>query len=205
MPLALASLACAVFLLDNVGEGKRPHLDVPSIALSTVAFGGMLYGFSSCILDGLDEPVVLGCIIAGVACLALFARRQLRLEDPLLDLRCLKSSDFAVAAIVVTLINAACLVTNTILPILLQTAMGATALQTGMAMLPAAAVGILISPISGVVFDKFGPRAISVGGLTLMTVALFGLSRAWMQAARSRWWRCCALRRLQVNRWRTCR
>ncbi len=82
------------------------------------------------------------------------------------------------------LINAACLVTNTILPILLQTAMGATALQTGMAMLPAAAVGILSAPSPGVVFDKFGPRAISVGGLTLMTVAL-GLSRAWMQAARS--------------------
>ena len=153
VPLALASLACAVFLLDNVGEGKRPHLDVPSIALSTVAFGGMLYGFSSASSMGWTSPVVLGCIIAGVACLALFARRQLRLEDPLLDLRCLKSSDFAVAAIVVTLINAACLVTNTILPILLQTAMGATALQTGMAMLPAAAVGILISPISGVVFD----------------------------------------------------
>lgn len=177
VPLALASLACAVFLLDNVGEGKRPHLDVPSIALSTVAFGGMLYGFSSASSMGWTSPVVLGCIIAGVACLVLFARRQLRLEDPLLDLRCLKSSDFAVAAIVVTLINAACLVTNTILPILLQTAMGATALQTGMAMLPAAAVGILISPISGVVFDKFGPRAISVGGLTLMTVALVALSR----------------------------
>ena len=177
VPLALASLACAVFLLDNVGEGKRPHLDVPSIALSTVAFGGMLYGFSSASSMGWTSPVVLGCIIAGVACLVLFARRQLRLEDPLLDLRCLKSSDFAVAAIVVTLINAACLVTNTILPILLQTAMGATALQTGMAMLPAAAVGILISPISGVVFDKFGPRAISVGGLALMTVSLFALSR----------------------------
>ena len=99
------------------------------------------------------------------------------LPSPLLDLRCLRSGDFAVAAIVVTLINAACLVTNTILPILLQTAMGATALQTGMAMLPAAAVGILISPISGVVFDKFGPRAISVGGLALMTVSLFALSR----------------------------
>ena len=137
VPLALASLACAVFLLDNVGEGKRPHLDVPSIALSTVAFGGMLYGFSSASSMGWTSPVVLGCIIAGVACLVLFARRQLRLEDPLLDLRCLKSSDFAAAAIVVTLINAACLVTNTILPILLQTAMGATALQTGMAMLPA--------------------------------------------------------------------
>ncbi len=71
VPLALASLACAVFLLDNVGEGKRPHLDVPSIALSTVAFGGMLYGFSSASSMGWTSPVVLGCIIAGVACLVL--------------------------------------------------------------------------------------------------------------------------------------
>ncbi len=55
--------------------------------------------------------------------------------------------------------------------------MGASALETGIVMLPAAAAGILISPISGIVFDKFGPRTISVGGLVLMTAALFALSR----------------------------
>ena len=37
-------------------------------------------------------------------------------------------------------------------------------------------MGIIISPISGVVFDKFGPRAISIFGLALMTVSLFLLS-----------------------------
>ena len=84
--------------------------------------------------------------------------------------------EFRVAAIIVTLINAACLVTNTLLPLLLQTSLGASAFETGMAMLPAAAVGIIISPISGVVFDKFGPRAISIVGLALMTGALFLLS-----------------------------
>ena len=120
---------------------------------------------------------MLGTIIAGIVCLVAFVKRQRTLEEPLLDLRCLKSSDFTVAAIVVTLINAACLVTNTLLPILLQTAMGASALETGIVMLPAAAAGILISPISGIVFDKFGPRTISVGGLVLMTAALFALSR----------------------------
>ena len=177
VPLALVVLLCGVFLLENVGETKRPHLDVVSVILSTVAFGGLLYGFSSASTLGWTSPAVLGCIIAGMVCLVLFAKRQLSLEEPLLDLRCLKASNFRVAAIVVTLINAACLVTNTILPILLQTAMGASALETGIVMLPAAAVGILISPISGVVFDKFGPRGISVGGLALMTASLFALSR----------------------------
>ena len=42
VPLALVVLFCGVFLLENVGEAKRPKLDVASIALSTIAFGGLL-------------------------------------------------------------------------------------------------------------------------------------------------------------------
>ena len=138
--------------------------------------GGLLYGFSSASSMGWGNPVVLGSIVAGVVCLVLFVVRQGKIEDPLLQLGTLKTREFRVAAIIVTLINAACLVTNTLLPLLLQTSLGASAFETGMAMLPAAAVGIIISPISGVVFDKFGPRAISIVGLALMTGALFLLS-----------------------------
>lgn len=176
VPLALVVLLLGVFMLKNVGELKNPKLDIPSVALSTVAFGGLLYGFSSASTFGWGSVIVLGPIFAGIVCLVLFVVRQGRIEDPLLQLGTLKTPQFRVAAIIVTLINAACLVTNTLLPLLLQTALGASAFETGMAMLPAAAVGIVISPISGVVFDKFGPRAISIFGLVLMTVSLFLLS-----------------------------
>lgn len=175
VPLAILVLVLGVFMLKNVGELKNPKLDLPSVVLSTIAFGGLLYGFSSASSMGWGNPVVLGSIVAGVVCLVLFVVRQGKIEDPLLQLGTLKTRKFRVAAIIVTLINAACLVTNTLLPLLLQTSLGASAFETGMAMLPAAAVGI-ISPISGVVFDKFGPRAISIVGLALMTGALFLLS-----------------------------
>ena len=164
VPLAILVLVLGVFMLKNVGELKNPKLDLPSVVLSTIAFGGLLYGFSSASSMGWGSPVVL------------FVVRQGKIDDPLLQLGTLKTREFRVAAIIVTLINAACLVTNTLLPLLLQTALGASAFETGMAMLPAAAVGIIISPISGVVFDKFGPRAISIVGLVLMTGALFLLS-----------------------------
>ena len=176
VPVALIVLVMGVFMLKNVGELKNPKLDFASVALSTIAFGGLLYGFSTASSLGWTSPVVLGSVAAGVVCLVLFVRRQGKLDEPLLELRCLRTREFRVAAIIVTLINAACLVTNTLLPLLLQTALGASAFETGMAMLPAAAVGIIISPISGVVFDKFGPRVISVVGLALMTGALFALS-----------------------------
>ncbi len=176
VPLSLVVLLLGVFMLRNVGELKNPKLDILSVVLSTIAFGGLLYGFSSASTLGWGSAVVLGSIFAGIICLVLFVIRQRRIEDPLLQLGTLKTPQFRVAAIIVTLINAACLVTNTLLPLLLQTALGASAFETGMAMLPAAAVGIIISPISGVVFDKFGPRAISIFGLALMTVSLFLLS-----------------------------
>lgn len=41
-----------------------------------------------------------------------------------------------------------------------------------MVMLPAAAVGIILSPVAGAAFDKFGPRGVGIGGLTLMTISL---------------------------------
>lgn len=176
VPLSLVVLLLGVFMLRNVGELKNPKLDILSVVLSTIAFGGLLYGFSSASTLGWGSAVVLGSIFAGIICLVLFVIRQRRIEDPLLQLGTLKTPQFRVAAIIVTLINAACLVTNTLLPLLLQTALGASAFETGMAMLPAAAVGIIISPISGVVFDKFGPRAVSIFGLALMTVSLFLLS-----------------------------
>ena len=178
VPLALIVLVCGVVFLKNVGERKNPKLDVASVILSTVAFGGLLYGFSSASSLGWTSPIVLVSIVAGIVCLVCFVRRSLCIENPLLELTTLKTPSFRTAALVVTLINAACLVTNTTLPILLQTALGASAFETGMVMLPAAAVGIILSPVAGMVFDRFGPRAISVAGLALMTVALFMFSGA---------------------------
>lgn len=106
----------------------------------------------------------------------MLVKRQRVLEEPLLQINALKSRDFACSAIIVTLINCAAAVTNVTLPIFLQNALGASAAMTGLVMMPAAAVGIIISPLSGIVFDRFGPRGITVGGLIVMTLALAGFT-----------------------------
>lgn len=55
-PLGLIVLVASFFLLGNVGELKKPRLDVPSVLFSTIAFGGMLYGFSSASTLGWTNP-----------------------------------------------------------------------------------------------------------------------------------------------------
>ena len=172
VPIALVVLLAGFFLLSNVGELKNPKLDVPSVLLSTVAFGGMLYGFSSASSAGFSSASVIVPIVVGVVALVAFVKRQRTLDEPLLRLDTLRVPAFRTAALLVTLINASAAATNVILPIYLQTSLGVSALETGMVMLPAAAVGIVLSPISGVVFDKHGARGIGIAGLVLLAGSL---------------------------------
>ena len=177
IPISIIVLIASFFLLGNIGVLKKPKLDIPSVMLSTIAFGGLLYGFSSASSLGWGSVIVWGTIILGAFALFVFVRRQKKLNEPLLEIRTLKTPKFACSAILVTIINSATAVTSVTLPIYLQNVLGVSAMETGMVMLPAAAVGILLSPVSGVVFDKYGPRGISIAGLGIMVAGFALLSQ----------------------------
>lgn len=176
LPLAVIVTVLSVIFLVNVGEVKHPHLDVLSVVLSTFAFGGLLYGFSSASNLGWGSAVVIVPVIVGAVALIWFIRRQLSLEEPLLDLRILKTPVFAYSAVIVTIINSALAVGGIVLPIYLQTVLGCSAFVTGVLMTPGAVVSIFMSPISGLLFDKMGPRIISIVGLSALTGALAALA-----------------------------
>lgn len=172
--LAFAIMVLGIPLMKNVGTLKDPTLDIASVVLSTIAFGGLLFGFSSASDAGWTSPMVIVPALVGVVALVMFVRRQLALEVPMLELRCLKTRNFLIAALMVTLINTAVAATNVILPLLVQNGMGASATTTGMVMLPASIAGIVLSPISGMLFDRMGPRLVTVGGMVVIAGSLLG-------------------------------
>lgn len=176
VPLAVIVLIVSVVALTNIGTQKHPHLDILSIVLSTFAFGGLLYGFSSASTIGWGDPVVIVSIIIGAIAFVWFIHRQLHIDEPLLQLRALKTPTFAYSAIIVTVVNSALAVGSVVLPIYLQNVLGLTAFETGILMTPGAVSTIFLSPVSGILFDKFGPRVIAVVGLFGLTVSLMALT-----------------------------
>ena len=110
--VALVILVGGTMMLKNVSELKNPKLNVLSVILSTIAFGGLLYGFSSASTMGWASPVVITSIVVGLVAFVAFVYKQVKLDEPLLRVDTLATRNFRNSAILVTLINAAVAATN---------------------------------------------------------------------------------------------
>ncbi len=175
-PLALLTIVIAWFYLDNFGSPKDVQLDITSVVLSTLGFGGLLYGFSVIGSSGFSVVVLVSLLIGAIA-LALFIHRQLHMKEPLLKMELLKNHTFTVSVLLVMLVNAAILVGGILMPIYVQTIRGFSATMSSLIMLPSALVSALMSPISGRLFDKHGARKLAVPGLFIIITASFMLTR----------------------------
>jgi len=135
-----------------------------------VLLSALTYGIVEAPNRGWSAPVILAALAAsGVALLALL-HYEPRREEPLIDLRFFRSIPFA-SAIVISLAAFATfggfLFLNTLY---LQEARGLSPLQAGLAILPLAAMTVLISPLSGRLVGHRGPRLpLTVAGFCLMT------------------------------------
>lgn len=176
LPLAIIVLLFAIFKLKNITPNRDMNLDVFSLGLSTIAFGGLLYGFSTAGSKGWDAPIVYSTIAVGVIGLAIFILRQLKLEEPLLDLRIYKYPMFALASIISVVVSAAMFSGMILTPLYVQTIRGITPLDSGLLMLPGALAMGLMSPVTGKLFDKYGARSLAIIGLLITAVATYMMS-----------------------------
>ncbi len=82
LPILILTVVLAFFFVKSVLENEKKSLDWLSVALSTVGFGSLLYGFSSVGDDGWGSAKVLSFLIVGVIVIGLFVWRQLTMKDP---------------------------------------------------------------------------------------------------------------------------
>lgn len=177
LPFAILSLLLAMWKLENVMETRHASLDYFSVVLSVIGFGGLLYGCSTASSDGWTDPIVITTIVIGAIGLLAFILRQFRMEQPLLDLRVYKYPMFALGS-VISMVNAAALFSGMILtPAYVQSVRHISPLDSGLMMLPGAIIMGIMSPITGKLFDKFGPRALALLGLSITAYATYLLSK----------------------------
>ncbi|SHM41700.1 MDR family MFS transporter [Gracilibacillus kekensis] len=175
LPIAIIDLIVAYKILANVTKQTFPRVDITSIILSTLGFGGLLYGFSMAgdINHGWLSPMVYMPLIVGAVTLFFFIRRQLRLEKPILEFRIFKYNMFTLTTGIGMISFLSMIGGAIILPIMMQDYLGFSAFESGLALLPGAVLMGLMNPVTGRLFDKYGGRWLAVIGLGLLTVTTF--------------------------------
>lgn len=173
LPIAILNIITAYFLLKNVTEQKNPKLDIISILLSTFGFGGLLYGFSIAGNTGWTSMEVGIAMVVGVISLFFFIRRQLRLEEPILEFRVFQYKIFTLTTGLGMIVFVSMIGTAVILPLYMQNMVGFSAFKSGLVLLPGAMIMGFMNPITGRLFDRYGARWLAIIGFGLLVVSTF--------------------------------
>ncbi|ASV66684.1 MULTISPECIES: MDR family MFS transporter [Cytobacillus] len=179
LPILIITLVVGMAFMQNVSTITKPRIDFVSLLLSTIGFGGVVYGFSSA-GEGNGSwvsPLVLLPIVIGVISLLLFSIRQLRSPEPMLDLRVFAHPMFSLGTIMVFLCMMMILSSAILLPLYLKGGLLLTALAAGLVLLPGGLINGLMSPVTGRLFDRFGPRYLIIPGFVLTTIMTFLFTR----------------------------
>lgn len=195
LPIAIVALVVGARWITNLGETSKAPIDVLSVVLSAFGFGGLVYGLSQiggaaahgsepgAEAAGAAEAASLIALVVslsvGVIALALFVWRQFRLQrtdGALLDLRVFRSLNFSLSVGQLAVMSMAFFGAITILPLYLQSAVGLTALESGLVVLPGSLAMGLSGPLIGAVYDRFGTRVLLVPGALLVTALLWGFT-----------------------------
>jgi DHA2 family lincomycin resistance protein-like MFS transporter len=178
LPFLVIGLAVGLKNLENVTEITRPRIDLLSIILSTIGFGGVVFGFSKAGegAEGWSSSTVLAFIAVGLLSIVLFALRQIFMKQPMMNLRVFKYPMFIVGLLMVLSCMMIILSSMIILPMYLQNGMRFSAFTAGLMMLPGSALNGILSPRMGKLFDKYGPKPLVIPGLIIVAAMLWFFS-----------------------------
>ncbi|RKQ17007.1 DHA2 family efflux MFS transporter permease subunit [Lysinibacillus endophyticus] len=176
LPVLVIALVFGIIYMQNVSTPTKPKIDILSIILSTIGFGGVVYGFSIAGEGGWGDSIVITSIIVGVIGLLLFGIRQTKMKQPMLNLGAFKYPMFVIGLILVLICMMVILSSMIVLPLYLQNSLALSTFAAGLLLLPGGIVNGLLSPVMGNLFDKFGPKWLVIPGIIIVTGSLVGFS-----------------------------
>lgn len=176
VPIAVVALVIGATFMPRIGGGGRAALDLPSVVLSLLGFGGLVTATStvSDLANGSLVPLISG--VVGIAGLVWFVIRQRALVAggsgrALLDLSPFRERSFALSVVLVMVAMGTMLGTVIVLPMFAQSVLGMSVLATGLMLLPGGVTQGLLSPFVGRLYDAVGPFPLVVPGTVLLAAA----------------------------------
>ena len=119
---------------------------------------------------GWSSPLVMSLLVASAVLMASSSCASCASREPLLQLSLFRDSTFSWAMVLSFVVVTAMFGTMLLLPLYLQEVHGYDAIETGLLLLPQAAMAAVSMPLGGYLTDRLGPKWVVATGLVLLTI-----------------------------------
>ena len=169
VPVGILGIVLAAALLRPVQQPPAAPANPLSIVGAILGFGSLLYGCTIAARMGWGSLDVIATVAFGIIVLVIFAVVELRVaKEPLVDLRLYRNPVFRNASLVGYVAVVALFGAEFLMPLYLQGLRGRSGLETGLILMPLAFAAALMNPITGLIYDKIGPRVLVLAGTTAL-------------------------------------
>jgi MFS family permease len=166
VPIGLLAIPLVLARLDE-SFGKRTPLDIPGVALITMAAFALVWGLVRGNSAGWGSAEVLGTLIAGVLLAVAFVRWELRTREPMLPMSFFRSRTFTAGNLAIFFVLGSLFSEVFFFSQLLQTGLHYDPLQAGLRLMVWTSTFILVAPGVGALVDRIGERPLMVSGLLI--------------------------------------
>jgi DHA2 family lincomycin resistance protein-like MFS transporter len=181
LPIALIALTVGARRMVNVTTPHKASLDIFSVIVSALAFGGIVYGLAGLgsIDANADQTMTYASLGVGVVAMAIFIWRQISLQKtgaPLLDLRTFQSYNFTVSNVMFVIGMASMFGSLNLLPYYLQNVLRLDPLYIGLILLPGGLWMAVLGPFVGRLYDKIGPKPLIIPAMFVISAVLWAMT-----------------------------
>ena len=178
LPLIVAGLLALRPVPESRDAGRPFSVDVVGALLTAVGLGGVIYALTAGSSAGWLSARVLIAGAVGVVALAALVPYERRQRAPMLRLSLFKSRQFDAINIVTVLFYGGLAASSYLLVLQCQLQLGYSATAAGAALIPSSVVFLAVSPVSGALVSRFGPRWLMAAGILSVAAAFGWLSRS---------------------------
>ncbi len=174
VPVGIAAFAFAWAFLREEVQHEAGRLDIPGFILGCSGLASLVYALSEAGSRGFDDQQVLMFGAIGLVLLAGFSFVELRVPEPMIDIRLFKNRLFAATNTVQIVGQGGLMGALFLLPLLLQAEMGMSPLESGLTTFPQAIGVVTMIQVASRIYPHVGPRRMMMAGMagaTLTTAA----------------------------------
>ena len=177
VPLGLAGAVWGGLVLHELSSrDPQRGLDLLGTIVFVAGLTGLVYGLSRGGIEGWNDALVIGSLIAAVVLLPLFVLIESRATAPMLDLAIFKNRMFAAATGAAFINGLSRFALLFVFVFYFQGVMGDDPITAGIKLTPMA-IGMLISsPLAGIWADRRGSRTLAALGMLVSAFALAGMT-----------------------------